>query len=87
MPYIPWRALVRKWGGTLIGFPLLAALLAGVACLWLMLNLTTLTWVRFLVWVAVGAVVYATFSYRNSMLGRGRPVALTESELEGGAHG
>ncbi|MDQ0425192.1 MULTISPECIES: amino acid permease [Cellulomonas] len=61
--------------------------LAGVACLWLMLNLTTLTWLRFLVWVAVGAVVYATFSYRNSMLGRGRPVALTESELEGGAHG
>lgn len=33
MPYIPGRALVRKWGGTLIGFPLLAALLAGGACL------------------------------------------------------
>ena len=42
--------------------------LAGVACLWLMLNLTTLTWLRFLVWLVVGAVVYGTYSYRHSRL-------------------
>jgi APA family basic amino acid/polyamine antiporter len=41
---------------------------AGVACLWLMLNLTTLTWLRFLVWLVVGAVVYGTYSYRHSRL-------------------
>lgn len=42
--------------------------LAGVACLWLMLNLTTLTWLRFLVWLVVGGVVYASYSYRHSRL-------------------
>ena len=42
--------------------------LSGLACLWLMLNLTTLTWLRFLVWLVVGAVVYATYSYRHSRL-------------------
>ncbi len=41
---------------------------AGVACLWLMLNLTTLTWLRFLVWLVVGGVVYSTYSYRHSRL-------------------
>lgn len=32
-PYIPTRALLRKWIGSLIGFPLLAALIAGVVSL------------------------------------------------------
>ena len=43
---------------------------AGVACLWLMTNLTTLTWVRFLVWVVVGLVIYGFFGYRNSVAGK-----------------
>ena len=30
MPYIHGKTLVRKWVGTLIGFPLLAALLSGI---------------------------------------------------------
>src|SRR5246127_4854379 len=29
-----------------------------LACLWLMLNLTGLTWIRFLIWMAIGVVVY-----------------------------
>ncbi len=55
-------------------------IISGVACIWLMLNLTTLTWLRFLVWVLVGLVVYFGFSYRHSMLGRGAPVPVTEDE-------
>ncbi|OJV59053.1 MAG: amino acid permease [Cellulomonas sp. 73-145] len=54
--------------------------ISGVACLWLMLNLTTLTWLRFAVWLAVGAVVYATYSYRHSRLGRGEVVQAREED-------
>jgi hypothetical protein len=31
MPYIPKEAKIKKWAGTLIGFPLLAAIIAGIA--------------------------------------------------------
>ncbi|NTW40853.1 MAG: amino acid permease, partial [Cellulomonadaceae bacterium] len=47
-------------------------IIAGVSCLWLMSNLTTLTWIRFGVWLVVGIAIYATYSYRHSILGRGR---------------
>ena len=39
-----------------------------VACLWLMLNLTGLTWIRFLVWMAIGVVVYLLYGRRHSVL-------------------
>lgn len=45
-------------------------ILTAVACLWLMLNLTILTWVRFLVWLVAGFVIYFLYSYRHSMLSR-----------------
>jgi APA family basic amino acid/polyamine antiporter len=41
-----------------------------LACLWLMLNLTGLTWIRFLLWMAIGVVVYAAYGRRHSVLGR-----------------
>ncbi|MCG7286729.1 amino acid permease [Cellulomonas sp. ACRRI] len=46
-------------------------IVAGVACLWLMTNLTVLTWVRFAAWLAVGLVIYAVYSYRHSRVGKG----------------
>lgn len=30
-PYIPTKVLIRKWCGTVIGFPLMAAIIAGIA--------------------------------------------------------
>lgn len=45
-------------------------IVSGLACLWLMLNLTTLTWIRFAIWLGVGLLVYATYSYRHSLLQR-----------------
>ncbi|MFB7887792.1 amino acid permease [Cellulosimicrobium cellulans] len=45
-------------------------IVSGVACLWLMANLTTLTWLRFLGWVVVGLVIYAIYGYRHSVAGR-----------------
>jgi APA family basic amino acid/polyamine antiporter len=50
-------------------------IIAGVSCLWLMLNLTTLTWLRFAVWLALGVVIYAVYSYRHSLAGRAEPTA------------
>jgi APA family basic amino acid/polyamine antiporter len=40
-------------------------ILSIAACLWLMLNLTALTWVRFVVWIVIGVVIYL-----HSVLGR-----------------
>ena len=48
--------------------------LAIAACLWLMLNLTILTWLRFFVWMVLGIVVYFGYGRRNSLLGKHVPV-------------
>jgi basic amino acid/polyamine antiporter, APA family len=45
-------------------------IISGIACIWLMTNLTTLTWLRFLAWLAAGIVIYAVYGYRNSILHR-----------------
>ena len=45
------------------------AVLAVVLCVYLMLNLTGATWIRFLIWMALGIVVYFGYSRRHSRLG------------------
>ncbi len=47
--------------------PVLPAL-SVLASLYLMLNLTASTWVRFFVWMALGLVVYAFYGHRRSRL-------------------
>jgi APA family basic amino acid/polyamine antiporter len=44
--------------------------LAIIACLWLMLNLSALTWIRFVVWMVIGVCVYFAYGQRHSMVGR-----------------
>jgi len=46
----------------------LVPLLAILSCLWLMLNLSVGTWIRFLVWLAIGLVVYFAYGARKSRL-------------------
>jgi basic amino acid/polyamine antiporter, APA family len=46
--------------------------LAVLSCLFLMLNLGTLTWWRFVIRMAIGLVVYFAYGYRQSRLARGR---------------
>jgi APA family basic amino acid/polyamine antiporter len=40
------------------------------ACLWLMLNLTGLTWVRFVIWMVIGVVIYYLYGRSHSLQGR-----------------
>ncbi len=48
----------------------LVPILAVLACLWLMLNLSVETWIRFVIWMVVGVIIYFAYSKRNSVLGR-----------------
>lgn len=48
-------------------FPFLPGL-AILACAWLATNLTVATWLRFLVWFALGVVIYLTYGRRRSRL-------------------
>lgn len=45
-------------------------ILSIAACLWLMVNLTVLTWIRFVIWMVIGIAVYALYGYRRSVLGQ-----------------
>jgi APA family basic amino acid/polyamine antiporter len=45
--------------------PIIAALI----CIYLMLNLSLETWIRFLVWMVLGFAVYALYGYRKSRVG------------------
>jgi basic amino acid/polyamine antiporter, APA family len=47
------------------------------ACLWLMVNLTVITWVRFLVWMILGTAIYLGYGRRHSVVAR-REAAVSE---------
>jgi APA family basic amino acid/polyamine antiporter len=55
-------------------FPIIGVLL----CFMLMLSLPVMTWIRFVVWLAIGLVIYFLYSVRHSKLRRGIDVGLTE---------
>jgi basic amino acid/polyamine antiporter, APA family len=45
-------------------------LISIVACLYLMLQLPVVTWIRFAIWLVVGLVIYFTYGYTHSTLRR-----------------
>ena len=61
-------------------------IISGVACLWLMTNLTMLTWLRFAAWLALGMLIYAFYSYRNSRVGRGETSDTSDLPVGAGGH-
>jgi APA family basic amino acid/polyamine antiporter len=48
----------------------LTPLISIVACLYLMWELPTVTWIRFAIWLAVGLVIYFTYGFTHSTLRR-----------------
>lgn len=48
----------------------LVPILAVLFCVGLMLSLPGITWIRFLIWMALGVVFYFLYSYSHSRLGR-----------------
>ncbi|OCB50486.1 amino acid permease [Mycobacterium vulneris] len=59
--------------------PLIPILAAG-SCLWLMLNLEVETWLRFVIWMAIGAVVYLAYGRSHSLLARQRQPEREDTE-------
>lgn len=63
---VPWNPVL----------PILSALI----CVYLMLNLTVETWLRFLIWLVIGFVVYFAYSRRHSRLGKDGDLYLNPAE-------
>jgi len=55
-------------------FPILGVLM----CLALMLSLPVMTWIRFVVWLGIGLLIYFLYSVRHSKIRRGVDVGPTE---------
>jgi basic amino acid/polyamine antiporter, APA family len=48
----------------------LTPLISIIACAYLMLQLPTVTWIRFAIWLVIGLVIYFTYGYTHSTLRR-----------------
>jgi APA family basic amino acid/polyamine antiporter len=47
-----------------------------LSCFYLMTELGYTNWLRFLIWLVIGLVIYFTYSYKHSHLGSGKPIDL-----------
>jgi APA family basic amino acid/polyamine antiporter len=59
-------------------------ILSVLVSLYLMLNLPAETWIRFLIWMALGVVFYFVYGYRRSKLARGGVHEVARAEAAAG---
>lgn len=59
-------------------------LISIAACLYLMLQLPTVTWIRFGIWLAIGLVFYFLYGYKHSVLRTGKRPHI--EPVSGGGH-
>ena len=62
-------------------------ILIAVANFWLMLNLSVLTWIRFVVWLVVGFVIYFGYGYWHARLGKGDLTETLSAETDKAVNG
>ncbi|GAA4921598.1 amino acid permease [Mucilaginibacter defluvii] len=51
-----------------------------LSCLYLMTELGYINWLRFLAWLVIGLVIYFTYSYKNSKLGKDNGIQLPDNK-------
>ncbi|QLQ14868.1 MAG: amino acid permease [Micropruina sp.] len=61
-------------------------ILSAIICFYLTINLSLETWVRFLVWMAIGLVIYGLYGYRNSRLATGKAIRADMAEIMATGH-
>lgn len=62
-------------------------ILIAVANFWLMLNLSVLTWIRFVVWLVVGFAIYFGYGYWHARLGKGDLTETLSAETDKAVNG
>ncbi len=55
---LPWNPLIPSLGI--------------LSCLYLISSLPLITWVRFIMWMAIGVVIYFAYGYKNSLINRAK---------------
>jgi APA family basic amino acid/polyamine antiporter len=61
-------------------------LISVAACLYLMLQLPRVTWIRFGLWLLLGLVIYFLYGYRHSVLRTGRRAAIDRPDGGSASH-
>jgi amino acid transporter len=68
--------------GYRVPFVPVVPIIGTLLCIYLMVDLPGATWARFVIWMAIGLVIYFLYGSRNSRLRRGE-VTNPEAELPG----
>ena len=71
--------------GFKVPFSPVVPLLGVFSCVFLITGLTTITWLRFVIWLLVGLVIYFTYSFRHSLLHKKHHLHHQEKDKTGNA--